>query len=275
MILSKIYRTLVGYRTRYTYWGCSDVAHKIQQVHGMPTKPNAATSKEWRKWREAAEKASPVGYWITEEGLDYIQNVVLFIPDVYRNVYSKLHNIFISKSHVMKTNLPMGEWSECNMRIESGLFTTLTDFVEYQKANHQDYVAEWSMDPQNTDPHERVEIIKDRRVSGLMYLDWEIALGEESLHQAETAKEIKEIYLWIKDVKDNRPDPHKESGWSDYCDDKCGEGFELLDSEDETEEQRTQVRVMLDAMHEMEEQQNSEDTDMLVRIVKIRAGMWT
>lgn len=268
MILNKIYHTLVGYRSRIKYWGCSDVAHKMQQVHGITPKPSSATSKGWREWREEAQKQSRVGYWITEELLDHLQDIWMFVPDMYHNVRNKLHNIFISQSHVIKTDLPIGEWSDSNHRISSGLFRTIVDFVEQEKAHMNRMAAELS---QEDDDQESLEIITDNRQAGLAHLDWEIELGDESPYQSAAAKEIKDIYLWIKDVYPTCPDPYDVHGWSEYCNSK----EHIFETEDETPEEREHVRQMLDETHDLETEQRDEETEMLVRIVKARDQMWT
>jgi len=270
-----IIRWMTGYRSRWSYWSNSKLAYWIQKKAGMEKDPVAASSKEWRLLAEAKQKVSPVIYWITEEGFDIAQNFVYFPKDVYRNVYAKLNNIFVSKTHYIVTKLPRGQWHESETRILHGLMELLVDFVEGEKAHMQDIAFHHNED--------EIPKIKDRREAGLAYLDWEISLTYDEDYpggsdenkgkptpQAENAKDIKEIYLWWKDVYPNRPDPMDVSGWSEYCDTKK----DMFDPE-EDEEKRKQVRVMLKAVTKLEKTYNDEETEMLIRIVKARAGMWT
>jgi hypothetical protein len=270
-------RKLTGYRSRMTYWSNSKLSYKIQQLAGMERDPVAASSKEWRLRDEAKKKVSPVVYWITEEGFDIVQNTLYFPYDVYRNTHAKLHNIFISKTHYIVTKLPKGQWHESDTRIMHGLCELLVDFVETEKAHMYDLGKVWDED-------NSFVVIKDRREAGLKYLDWEISLVHEKgelreenydligkpTSQAKGAKNIKEIYLWWKDVRPNRPDPMDISGWSEYCATKK----DMFDPE-EDEEKHKQVRVMLDTITKIEKTYNDEDTEMLTRIIKGRRGMWT
>lgn len=267
-MLSKIYYKLVGYRSRYNYWTCSNFARYIQEVHKIPKKPNAATTKEWKEWREAAEKASPIGYWISDEGLGILQDIVYFFPDIYHNVYYKLRNAFVTRTHSIDTKLSWTEWHECDTRLTAGIFNILVEFVEEEKANRCFNTIEWSQ--QTTNDEEPIPTITDKRTAGLYHLDWEIGLGDESPIQSETAKEIKEIYLWIKDTYPNREDPHDVCGWSEYCD-----GKEFMFDTEEDEETRLHVRKMLKDVADLEQLYKDQDTDYLTRIVKIRENMWT
>lgn len=252
--LNKIYRTLVGYRTRRNYWSCSDFARKVQEAHavGAGSKPKFGTLDDFKDWRQSFETDHPIVYWITEEGFDIAQDIVYFIPDVYHNVYAKLHNIFISKTHVIPTDLPLGQWQECSTRIEHGLFYLVVDFVEGEKA----HMHSWSLE-------EGEKPIKDKREAGLAYLDWEISLGDESPHQAKAAQELKDLYLWIKDVYPNRPDPYDSEIWDEY------------ERASEAATTREEKRKALEDHYQKERAQIDEVTEKLVQIVRLRETMWT
>jgi hypothetical protein len=69
-----------------------------------------------------------------------------------------------------------------------------------------------------------------------------------------------------------RKDPHDESGWSDYCEERRvkakerDEGF--LDDFDRTKTPEEQARVdeMLKLTHELEAKYETEDEDMMIRL---------
>lgn len=72
------------------------------------------------------------------------------------------------------------------------------------------------------------------------------------------------------------------NGWSDYCDEKQkkaeADGSDSIlpvFDEDETEEEKARVRQILEVCHKMESEQENEDTEMLVRLIKIRKHLWT
>lgn len=243
----------------------------------MEKHPVAASSKEWRELGERQKKVSPIIYWITEEGFDIVQNTLYFPHDVYRNVYAKLHNIFISKTQYIKTKLPRGQWHESEERILHGLCELLVDFIENEKAHMYDMGRVWDEDKTFVE-------IKDRREAGLQHLEWEIGLVHEKeelleanydligkpTDQAENAKDLKEIYLWWKDIRPNRPNPMDVSGWSEYCASKK----DIFDTEEDEDKQK-QVRAMLKECTKLEREDDDEDTEMLIRIIKGRRGMWT
>ena len=269
--LSKIYYTLVDYRSRPNYWSLSHFADYAREVHGMPKKLGAGTSEEFRAWDKKALEASPVGYWITEECLDYLQDIFLFIPDVYYNVRAKLRNIFIDQTHVIRTGLTPGGWYEYNTRMEKGLFNIIVEYVEGDQANDYDRAVEWSNDPRNDDDDEVLPFIENRREAGLAHLDWEIALDDPYTElQVARAKEVKDIYLWIKDIRPNRMDPHDHKEWREYSDSRTC----IFDSS-KSDEERTLVRRLLKEVNDIEQQQTNEDTEILIRIVKVRDSLWT
>ena len=272
-----IYHKIVGFRNRFRYWSNSALSYWIQEKVGMEKSPPAASSKEWRELGERQQKVSPTIYWITEEGFDIVQDILYFPYDVYRNINRYVVNRFIDRPHLIDTKLKPGQWHESDTRILHGLCELVVDFVEGEKA-HMNDLGSW--DEEDTKPK-----IKDRREAGLTYLDWEISLIKDDDYfgiknddpefgkptpQSIDAQEIKDIYLWWKDVRPSRPDPHDVSGWSEYCTHKR----DMFDPE-EDEDRQKQVRVMLDVCAKLEQEYDDEDTEMLIRIIKIRKGMWT
>jgi hypothetical protein len=274
--MKKLYHWLVGFRgTRATYWSHSKLANKIREWLGVEKPPVAATAAGWRQYRQRNKEK--FGYWLTEEVFDFCQDLAYFPHDVYRNARRYFLNRFIDKPWCLNTKLPKGDWYEMETRLLHGLFGALVDFVEEEKANMQYLTDEWKEDEDGQVKRATVKRVFPSREKGLQYLDWEISLGEESPGQSEAAKEVKELYLWWKDVRPARPDPYDVSGWSEYCDqrrDKDGLwGF--FDKDDETDEERADARRRLDALHSVEEQYDTEDEEMMIRLIKIRKGMWT
>jgi hypothetical protein len=58
--------------SRSHYWSCSKFA---DWVRGTP-KLGAGTAEQWDEWDRKAQGYSKVRYWLAEEGLDYVSNVV-------------------------------------------------------------------------------------------------------------------------------------------------------------------------------------------------------
>jgi hypothetical protein len=126
--------------------------------------------------------------------------------------------------------------------------------------------------------------------AGLDHLDWAMTLTNsdwcEPDHidyakptpQAERAREIKELYTWWKEVYPNRPDPHDAGGWSEYCERKRKEhgetGLSFM-KESANPETRALGDVALKKTHEIEQAYDAEDTEMMIRLIKVRDGLWT
>ena len=71
----------LAYRSRYSYWSSSKLAKAIRKHFGL-TNPKWNTMEGWDSHEEFCKKTSPKIHWITDKGLDKLQNIWLFIPDV-------------------------------------------------------------------------------------------------------------------------------------------------------------------------------------------------
>jgi hypothetical protein len=124
--------------------------------------------------------------------------------------------------------------------------------------------------------------------AGLEYLRWaETLTNEEFLdddkkhlaeptYQANSAKEIIELYTWWTETYRNRPDPYDASGWTEYCEiSRAANGGKLSWSGDKSPE----LKAMSDAAHEklreIEAAYEAEDEAMMIRLIKIRGSLWT
>ena len=278
--LKKIYYKIVGSRIRPNYWSHSPLAKWLRERFGIERLPTSETSKGWKEYHN--RNKTRFGYWLIEEGFDIAQDIIMFPKDVYRSIRSYISNRFTDKMWCLDTKLSKGGYHELNIRIIHGLFEGLVEFVENEKANMQ-YISEyWEQVDDSASistASKKVKKIFPSREKGIEYLNWEISLNDGiKMGQSETAKEIKELYMWWKDIRPNRPDPYDASGWTEYCNKRREDSdgaFDILDHEDETEEERKEVSNMLKRLREIEKQYDEEDTEMLIRLIKIRNGLWT
>lgn len=239
-------------KTRGTYWACTKVADWIRGTSIL----DSATVNEWKDWKEQAAAKHKIRYWIAEEGLDILQNIVFFPWDVFHNLKHYIINRFVDKVHYLPTNLTKGEWFDTDTRIIHGLFESLVQFVEGEKA-HMERIS-------NTESKGLTN-----REAGLKYLDWEIAEGAET--QQLVASKVKSIYLWWKDVRPNRPDPWDASKLTVLTtneptlgeDEKIPKKLKKLQDE------------AYDKMLQISEEYEQEDTNMMIELIKIRRGLWT
>ena len=275
---------------RSRYWSIGKFADWLR---GTP-KLGCGTSEEWDAWYASASKAHPIRYWIVEEGLDYLQNFVYYIPDKLNDIRYYINNRWVSRSHSLTAHprdIKPGNWSDVGNRFLPCMFNELQDFVEIEQAWHH---CIWSDDAKTKfeTPWWRKGWLRWRTwrcpEAGMEYLKWASTLtteefldeGEkhtaEPTYQAKAAKEIIELYTWWTTTYRNRPDPHDASGWSAYCEaSRIANGGKLSWSGDKSPE----LKKMSDKAHKLlrkiEADYEKEDEAMMIRLIKIRQSLWT
>jgi hypothetical protein len=273
------------------YWSCSPFADWIRGT----AKPGSATGRGWREWKEAAQKSHPVRYWIVEEGLDYLQNIWMWIPDRINDVRYYINNRWITRSHALTAHardIRPGTWRDVGNRFLPCLFNELVNFVEVEQAWHHVMWDEAAREKFAV-PWYRRSWLRLRTwrspEAGLAYLDWASGLKLDSAwgtdpgsadygqptYQALAAREIKELYMWWKEVYPNRPDVYDASGWSAYCERRRALGYDILDLEDKTPTEADECKTALDRSQEIEAAYEAEEEAMMIRLIRIRGSLWT
>ena len=238
-------------RSRINYWSCSKFADWIRGSE----KPWALGWSEWDAWHQNANDKHPYRYWIAEEVLNFLQDLVNLPLDIYHTIEVYIRNRFIDKIHYLRTDLTPGEYYDLDTRILHALFTELTDLVEVEYAGMQRY-----SEKQNN------YIFRKGRcpLAGLDYLNWAGQLKYDDSYgfspedadynkptpQAQAALTTLELYNWWKN-RDNRPDPYQK-----YTEEKDGSEYGL--------------KIL-----QLEEKYEQEDTDMLIKLISIRGSLWT
>ena len=285
---------------RSKYWSCSEFANRIRGV----SKPSAASGPEWNEWETKAKNAHPIRFWIAEEGLDMIQNFLNAPKDALYSATYWFSNAFVERTNVLRTGLPLGAWAELDTRIIHGMMEELCRFVEDEKA-WMEYISH-SDDYANTVSYFKREwpfrhfTRFNEPTLGLKYLEWESSLIKDDewfgyswrtddqvaneraanpeygkpTAQADAAMQVIEIYNWWRNIRPLRPDPMDTSGWSAYCDAmraKHGDSFWAADVTDDAERSSEMVKEM----SRIELLYDEEDTNYLIRLIKIRKSLWT
>ena len=272
------------------YWSCSPFADWLRGT----AKLKAGTGREWRLWKAAAQESHPIRYWIVEEGLDYLQNIWMWIPERINDVRYYINNRWITRSHSLTAHprdIKPGSWCDVGNRFLPCLFNELVDFVEVEQAWHHVMWDEAARKRFAVPWHRRWFKFRTWRSpeAGLAYLDWAGSLKLDSgwgvdpghpdygqpTHQALAAREIKELYMWWKEIYPNRPDVYDASGWSAYCERRRALGYDILDLEEKTEAEADECRTALDRSNEIEAAYEAEDEAMMIRLIRIRDSLWT
>lgn len=237
-------------RARINYWSCSKFADFIRGEK----KPFALSWDDWEKWRADNKQKHPYRYWVAEEVLDFLQDIVNFPMDVYHTIEIYVRNRYIDKLHYLRTGLKAGEYYDLDYRILHGLFNELVLFVESEQAHlmkaHKD---------------KKYKFVNGRcKEAGLDYLNWAGQLKFDEDHgfspddedygkptaQAKDAHKILRLYNWWLD-RDYRVDPY-----SVFTKEKDGKYYYRK-------------------IAKMENAYEEEDTKMLIELIKIRSSLWT
>jgi hypothetical protein len=251
------------------YLGDSKWVGALRKRFGIEM-PRWAEMGEWDEIHERIRREHPLGWFLTEVVPDWIEAVHDFITSPYYNSRYYIRNRFIRRTHMLRTDCPLGEWRDMDHRILSALTNAIIDYVEIELA----LKSRWL----NTDESKTAAWRKGRCPElGLEYLKWEMTLDDPDLdeysrsdHQAVAAREVKAIYDWAKSRED-RPDPMDASGWSDYC----SKWPRAWRSKDRSPEQEAECDAAHQRLREIEKAYSDEDTDMLIRLMKIRESLWT
>ncbi len=276
---------------RSNYWSCSKFADWIR---GKP-KLKMGTSDQWHDWEVEAKRYNPIRYWIAEEALDAIQNFIWWPVDKIYDIKYYINNRYISRTHSLTAHpkdIRPGQWCDVGNRFLPCLFNELVDFVEVELAwwhlawEGKEARKQYNM-PWWASGWWRVRLWRCPQ-AGLDNLKWqsELVWKEEECepgspnigqptYQAIKALEILALYKWWTEVYPNRPDPHDVSGWSSYCDAKRDLNDGRLFGSKETPELREQGNLALNKSQEIEQAYESEDEEMMIRLIKIRNSLWT
>lgn len=241
---------MIKKRPRFNYWSCSRLSYWIRG----DVKPEALPWGEWDNWHKEMKKNRPIRYWLAEEGLDRLQDIVNFPLDLIYTLRVYIRNRFIDKIQYLKTGLIPGEYYDLDHRMLHGLFNELIDFVECEQAH-------------------LMKVYKDRNYkfvkgrcpqAGLDYLFWacNLKMNEDYgitpeckdygklTDQAKAAIKTVQLYHWWKN-RPNRIDPY-----SIFTKKKHGKKYYLKISK-------------------MEEEYYKEDTKMMIELIKLREFLWT
>jgi len=273
------------HRTRYNYWSCSKFADFVRKIFGVPVKLNCGTAEEWVEWTKTSKITSKFIHWFTEEFLNKAQNFVNFPSDVLYSVRVYLSNRFMTKTHMAPTNLQKGQWHETDTRMLHSMFGLLVDFIEIEKSSQSGWLEDAPKLSFMQKVKEKFNIFSSRDPEkGIKYLEWEMTLKHDDpnmcdetdpdwgkpTRQAKSACEQMDLYLWWTEVRPFRPDPMDLSGYRELNNYDGGDIMEFM-----ARPMPDSTRVAMNIADDIEQAQEAEDTEMLVRLIKLRSYLWT
>jgi hypothetical protein len=250
-------------------------------------KPAADTFDGWEIWHENAKKNYPVKYWLLETFPDFINDCYRFVTKPFSETKYWIRYRIFDRQHVIKTGLKPNYY-DFDTRCIHGMFNMLIEFVENDIAWHSAIFYEHKMEKY---PWYSKGLFRFKSVPkpefGVAHLKWESTLDSASLpitersdYQAEKARELLDLYHWWKYIRPQRIDPMILSGWSALVDEReaLGDGLSglnYLSNRNKTPEQKKREREAIDRTNKIEAAYDDEDTQQLIRLIKLRKSMWT
>jgi hypothetical protein len=276
------------------YWSNTKFAGWIRGV----AKPYALTSEGWDEWNDSTRKAYPVRYWIAEEALDWLQDFVTWPIRKLYDIKYYINNRWVTRTHALTAHprdIKPGQWQDVGNRFLPCLFNELVDFVEVELAWHQIAWGDEEVREKYKPPFWAMGWFRWRTwrcaEAGLDSLEWQsrLTMGDDNwtkdpekaddpTPQAVKAQEIMDLYNWWTQVYPNRPDPYEVSGWSALCEEeRAANGGKL--SLGSMGKSSPALRKRLNQAHKMidkiEKDNEKEDEVMMIRLIKVRRGLWT
>ena len=273
------------------YWTCTKFADWVRGTNKL----SSGTSEDWAEWETTAKMKHNFRYWLAEEGLDIIQNFVMFIPDKIHAVKYYINNRYVTHTHALTAHardIKPGNWCDVGNRFLPCLFNELVDFVEVELAwwqiiwNDRErekykapfYATGWFRWRTWRCPQAGIDNLEWQR--NLRWTKDEVGEDSDSVGkltpQAEKAQEILDLYNWWTTTYRTRPDPYDASGWSAYCE-ACREenGGKLSWGSAKDPALKKAGDKAHKLLQKIEAAYEKEDEEMMIRLIKVRHGLWT
>jgi len=275
---------------RNHYWTCSKFADWVRGTKKL----GAGTSEQWDEWTTTAQMKHNFRYWLAEEGLDYLQRVVYWPTDKLYDIKYYINNRWVSRTHSLTAHpkdIRPGQWCDVGNRFLPCLFNELVDFVEVElawwhiawddKARKQFeapwYARGWFRWRTWRSPE-----------CGLANLDWQRKLVHDDEYckdekfymkptpQAIKAQEILDLYTWWTQTYRNRPDAYEASGWTASCEaQRVANGGKLSWSTPKDPVLKKAQNKAHKLLQKIEADYEKEDEQMMIRLIRVRHGLWT
>ena len=277
---------------RSNYWSCSKFADWLRGTKKL----GAGTAEQWDEWTTAAQTKHNFRYWLAEEGLDYLQTIVYFIPDKLYSAKYYINNRWVTKTNALTAHsrdIKPGAWCDVGNRFLPCLFNELVDFVEIElawwhiawadKADKEKYKAPfwatgWFRWRTWRCPQAGLDNLEWQR--NLIWTEDEVGPDHKELNnptpQAVKAQEILDLYKWWTTTYRNRPDPYEASGWTAVCEaQREANGGKIswgIPKNPVFKKAQTKAHKLL---QKIEADYEKEDEAMMIRLIKVRHGLWT
>lgn len=243
------------------------------KIFKMPPAPYALEWDEWDEWEEDLKAKYPMGYFFTETIPTVFRKIFVYrlISPIQDAIYS-FRCRFVKKYYLIDTKLPRSHYCDSDSRMLHGMFELLVDFIEVELAT-----LHIIFNPKRY-KQSRIAIrwnSKWRNAKlGLEYIDEYLSDPDMPDEQKAEYKIMLELYNWWKN-RPNRIDPHSVT--NDVNEEiRRKYGCSLLSNKWRDDEDLVKIHdIALDEMVNLEKKYLEEDTENLIKLIKIRYRMWT
>jgi hypothetical protein len=278
---------------RNHYWTCSKFADWLRGT----AKLKMGTSEEWDEWTTTAQMKHNFRYWLAEEGLDILQRIVYWPTDKLYAIKYYINNRFVTRTHALTAHardIKPGEWRDVGNRFLPCLFNELQDFVEVELAWWHIAWADKDQKKKYNAPFWATGWFRWRTwrcpQAGLDNLEWQRHLrhsvddgwkeGDPNIGkptpQAVKAQEILDLYTWWTVTYRNRLDPYEASGWTAACEaQREANGGKLSWNTPKDPVLKKAQDKAHKLLQKIEADYETEDEEMMIRLIKVRHGLWT
>jgi len=228
--------------------------------------PNSATVEEWSAINKEQRK-KPLCWFLTRTVPTWYRVKLMRLSDFKYWFKYRLQNEH--KYHIVRTGLSP-DYYEIDKRMLHANFNLLKDFVEDELSS----MARWNYEGEN---------LSDLEIA-MKHLDWECSLTYKDqtvpdglketdyTPQALAAQEQRALYIWWTTERPNRKDP-MDSITDKITIDRNASIMEIM--AERTDEDKEASRKEYLEIERIEEAYRNEDTAMLVRLINIRASLWS
>lgn len=232
--------------------------------------PGALTSDAWNSFEREFKIKAPIRYWFDNE----FKRIFIYpVKRAYEEIWWGIRYRTFDRYHIVKTGEPPG-YRDTDHIILYVNFNLLKDFVEISKASRSywpdDVPKTWA---EKHMPFYTVFYPFRRPDLGVKHLKWEMTLDdpslppfEQSVQQAKYARETYALYNWWVEDRPNRVEI--------VCRHPPGSIDSIFSNKNRNTPEYKIYESDLKAASKQEEKWHKEDDKMLIRLMKIRRGLW-
>lgn len=226
----------------------------------------ARSSNDWDTWKKEMKEKYPIRYFLNQ---DFEATFIWPITMPLQRAIDWVQYRTTKRYHIVSTGMKPG-YSDVVEKMLHVNFNMLKDFVEKEKAQMFNVFGANDVYKHND------------KNAGIAYLVWEMGLEDDESWagnkvQAKNAREQYDLYNWWTNERPFRVEsfdtPEHVTYWelrNKIYGKEC-----LFCADKDTPELKELQKAAYDLGDKLDKQYSEEDEAMLIRLIKIRASLWT